>query len=216
MIRARHVLSVGLLAACVIASSPARADVDRPWALYPSGAVDVGYGSTIPSIGNGTPIFQLLGRLGFALHQSPSSSWILGAQTGAAFGFNTGSSNDTSQPPKYGYLLRAPFAMFGEYIYSRSINSANSWYINIHGGLEGGPEFLMAAQCKDDTCRYIQPGGYWGVGARTGASFSYKERSALGFFVSWHNDFASCAVTEGDNCASWLSTMILSLGWTAF
>jgi hypothetical protein len=178
------------------------------WRSAPSAAAEFGMGTVIPSLR--TPAEMLLARLGIAIETPTSWTIVLAGQTGVTMAFNTGGST-----PFYGYLLRVPFQLFGEAIWSQLMEYKGRRYLNFHLGLGGGPEFMLSAQCQSGSCGYVTPNVYYGVGVRAGLSYSAQVRSSVGLFVTWQNDFAGCA--NGSNCDyNWLSTLTWSLGWTLF
>jgi hypothetical protein len=184
--------------------------LDRPqWRVAPAAGAEFGYGTVYPSLH--TASFALHGRIGVALQSPDNWTIVLTGQSGLDVAFNTGSLS-----PQYGYLIRLPLDLSTEAIYSMLIDYRHRRYLNMHLGLVGGPELLLAASCNQGDCKYVQPNMYWGVGPRVGLSYSAQERSSVGLFVHWHSDFASCPPDSGDACATWLSTLGVSLGWTAF
>ncbi len=192
------------------AGSNAHAYSDVPeWRAAPAAALEFGYGNVIPTLK--APAQGLLGRLGVAIEAPDSWALVLAGESGVALAFNTGGSS-----PNYGYVVRVPLAVAFEVIRSQLLDYRHQRYLNFHAALDGGPEFLLAAQCTSGACKYITPSTYEGVGLRLGVSYSALTRSSIGAFVTWHNDFAGCTESSSTPCFNWLSTLMWSIGWTLF
>jgi hypothetical protein len=188
-------------------NSHAYRDVPQ-WRGAPAAGTEVGYGVVIPSLR--APEYSFQGRLGLALETPSRITLVLAGLTGVTIAFNTGGGS-----PFYGYLVRIPLMLAPEIVYSRLVNYANKRFLNLHMGLAFGEDFVLAAQCLQSACNYVLPSTYFGLGARVGLSYSAVERSAVGLFVSWMNDFAPCPAST-PNCTTALSTLTWSVGWSLF
>jgi hypothetical protein len=182
-------------------------DIPR-WRSAPAAGTEFGLGVVVPSLH--VPVYAFQGRLGVALETSSRVAFLLEGMTGITVGFNTGGSSTD-----YGYLVRVPLMFTPEIVYSRLVDYRNKRFMNFHFGLGVGGDFVLAAQCLQEACNYITPSVYFALGARAGLSFSAYERSAVGLFVSWQNDFAPCPPAS-QNCSTALSTFIWSVGWSLF
>jgi hypothetical protein len=179
------------------------------WRAVPAAGTELGYGAVIPSLH--VPTYSFGGRLGIAFETPSRVALVLAGATGVTVAFNTGSSS-----PYYGYLIRVPLMFTPEVIYSRLVDYKHKRFMNFHVGIAAGGDFVLAAQCLEGACNYILPSTYFGLGARIGLSYSAVERSAVGLFVSWQTDFAPCPPSAEGNCATTLSTITWSLGWSLF
>lgn len=187
----------------------AYAPEEKAVSVAPAAGAEIGLGATIPTLH--TAAMQAQARLGFSFRLTPQWSLVTAAQSGATFALNTGSAD-----PFYGYLLRVPLELAVEVIDSNLVSYRHRRYVNVHLGFLGGPQLVLAASCNRGQCAYIQPTVAWGVGPRFGLSYSAKTRNAIGLFVTWHTDFASCPVGAAQTCAKWISTLVWSVGWTLF
>lgn len=180
------------------------------WTFAPAAGAEFGIGTVVPTMH--TPALQVQGKLGVAWH-GPSWAFVAAGQGGVAAALNVGSAT-----PYYGYLVRVPFELALEAIYSHYVSYTQRLYINLHMGGLIGTGFILAATCNAGNCAYLQPAlttPSWGL--RSGLSFSSGVRSSMGLFVTWHNDHVACPVgTPGAGCTTWLSTVIWSVGWTLF
>jgi hypothetical protein len=179
------------------------------WRVAPSAGTTVGYGVEVPSLHSATYSFE--GRLGVAVETSDRVTLVLNGMTGVTLGFNTGSSS-----PFYGYLVRVPLLAAPEVIFNEIVSYRNKRFLNLHIGALVGADFLLAAQCVAGACDYILPGTYFALGARAGLSYSAVERSSIGLFVTWQTDFAPCPPSAQASCATGLSTLTWSIGWSLF
>lgn len=172
--------------------------------IAPSAGTEVGYGNAYPSLG--TPVAQVLGRLGVSLEFPSSWTLVGGLESGATVAMGTGM-------PHYGYLFRIPFKGFAEAILSRRVDYRSKRFINLHFGGTYGQEFSLAAQCNTDGCNYLPAGLHTGFGGRVGLSFSQGSRSSIGLFLRWDGDVGECG---GASCQAFLQTFTWNLGWTLF
>jgi hypothetical protein len=179
------------------------------WQVAPSAGSEFGLGTIIPSLH--TAAYQLQGRLGVSVRTPGNFALVIAGESGATLAFNAG-----NQSPYYGYLVRIPLEAVIEGIWSHMVSYEHSRWINIHAGVTTGGDLMLAAQCQQGNCNYIQPNIAFGLGVRAGFSFSAVRRSSLGVFITWHNDFAGCSEGAAGSCSTWLSTLVLSLGWTLF
>ena len=184
---------------------------DNPqWSAAAAVGTEFGIGTVIPSLH--APAYVLQGRLGFSIRTPSTWTIVLAGQIGVNMAFNAG-DNATH----YGYVVRVPLDATVETIYSHILDYAHRRYINIHTGILGGPDFLLAAQCQFGNCNYVQPAQSFGMGMRVGTSFSAGIRSAFGLFVTYQVNFADCSINTSNNaCETWVSTLVWTLGWTLF
>lgn len=180
-------------------------DFDVPkWSIAAAAGTDFGFGLAIPTLHSPAYAFNL--RLGAAIRTPANIVFVVAGQSGVNMAFNAGSLES-----RYGYLVRIPLDLVIEGIYSDLVDHSARSYVNFHVGALIGGDFLLAATCNVGSCAYIQPSSTFGLGGRLGVSFSTRQRSGFGVFMTLHNNIA-----QSTNETRGVATLIWSFGWTSF